>query len=244
MQGRIIANSLRVLQVIHGYPPRYNAGSEVYTQTLSRGLAGQGHSVSVFSRKEDPFRPDYELTTEAESTEPRITLFVVNLANGRDRYRHAEVDARFDEVLDRTNPEVVHIGHLNHLSTSMVERASRRRIPIVFTLHDYWLMCPRGQFLQANIGGEQWALCDGQEDRKCSVHCYSRYYTGLAEAKVEDEEYWTIGLRIEWNTSVRWWSALIFSSRLQNTFETDLWMSLDFPATRWSTWTTALTMRG
>lgn len=28
---------MRILQVIHGYPPRYNAGSEVYTQTLAHG---------------------------------------------------------------------------------------------------------------------------------------------------------------------------------------------------------------
>ena len=33
--------SMRVLQVIHGYPMRYNAGSEVYTQGLSQVLAGR-----------------------------------------------------------------------------------------------------------------------------------------------------------------------------------------------------------
>ena len=32
---------MKILQVIHGYPMRYNAGSEVYTQTLCQGLAGQ-----------------------------------------------------------------------------------------------------------------------------------------------------------------------------------------------------------
>ena len=162
----------------------------MYTQTLAHGLEGQGHSVSVFCRKEDPFRPDYELTSEVDPSDPRISLFIVNLPNGRDRYRHAEVDARFDGVLRRIDPAVVHLGHLNHLSTSIVEKASARRIPVVFTLHDYWLMCPRGQFLQANLGGEVWAACDGQEDRRCSVHCYSKYYTGLSDAAVGDEEYW------------------------------------------------------
>ena len=32
---------MRIVQVVHGYPPRYNAGSEVYTQTLSRSLANR-----------------------------------------------------------------------------------------------------------------------------------------------------------------------------------------------------------
>ena len=44
--------SVKVLQVIHGYPPRYNAGSEVYTQTLCHALAGRCE-VCVFTREED-----------------------------------------------------------------------------------------------------------------------------------------------------------------------------------------------
>ena len=43
---------MKVLQVIHGYPMRYNAGSEVYTQTLCHGLAAAGHEVHVFTREE------------------------------------------------------------------------------------------------------------------------------------------------------------------------------------------------
>jgi predicted dithiol-disulfide oxidoreductase (DUF899 family) len=45
---------MRILQVIHGYPMRFNAGSEVYTQALAQGLADR-HTVRVFTRHEDPF---------------------------------------------------------------------------------------------------------------------------------------------------------------------------------------------
>ena len=41
---------MKILQVIHGYPMRYNAGSEVDTQTLCRALA-QRHDVHVFTRE-------------------------------------------------------------------------------------------------------------------------------------------------------------------------------------------------
>ncbi len=54
---------MKVLLVIHGYPMRYNAGSEVYTQTLAHGLAGR-HEVHVFTREENAFAPDYELRQE------------------------------------------------------------------------------------------------------------------------------------------------------------------------------------
>ena len=134
---------MRILKVIHGYPMRYNAGSEVYSQTLCQGLA-EKHDVHVFTREENPFAPAYALTTDVDPDDPRIRLHLVNMANFKDRYRNEGVDDRFSEVLDVVRPDVVHVGHLNHLSTSIIARAAAAKTPVVFTLHDYWLMCPRG----------------------------------------------------------------------------------------------------
>jgi len=184
---------MRVLQVIHGYPMRYNAGSEVYTQTLCHGLVERGHEVRVFTREEDPFRPDYTVRDEVDEEDPRVRLQVVNLPNHKDRYRQEGIDRRFAALLDEFQPDVVHIGHLNHLSTSLVTEASRRGLPIVFTLHDYWLMCPRGQFMQMfpEDPTNLWAACDGQEDRKCAERCYARYFSGAPEEREHDVATWT-----------------------------------------------------
>ena len=96
---------------------------------------------------------------------------------------------------------MVHIGHLNHLSTSLVFEARARRIPVVFTLHDYWLMCPRGQFIQMypQDATDVWAVCDGQDDRKCAVRCYVRYFSGGEDEYEDDAAYWTgwVGRRME-----------------------------------------------
>ena len=56
---------MKILQVIHGYPMRFNAGSEVYTQALCHGLA-ERHEVHVFTRAEDPFTPDFGLRVETD----------------------------------------------------------------------------------------------------------------------------------------------------------------------------------
>ena len=183
---------MRVLQVIHGYPMRFNAGSEVYTQALAQGLSWR-HEIRVFTRAENPFAPEAALTTEFDADDPRVQLQLVNLPNSRDRYRREGVDDRFQEVLADFKPDVVHIGHLNHLSTSLVDVAHARGIPIVFTLHDFWLMCPRGQFLQnsASSPSSPLALCDGQEDRKCAESCYSRYFSGSPEEREQDVAHWT-----------------------------------------------------
>jgi glycosyltransferase involved in cell wall biosynthesis/MoaA/NifB/PqqE/SkfB family radical SAM enzyme len=182
---------MKILQVIHGYPMRYNAGSEVYTQTLCQGLAGH-HEVHVFTREEDSFAPDYRLKIESDPDDPRITLHIVNNPRNKDRYRATGIDQRFAEVIERVKPDIVHLGHLNHLSTSMLREAARRQVPIVYTLHDYWVMCPRGQFMQMfpEDSHELWAACDGQDDRKCAERCYARYFSGAPEEYEQDLAYW------------------------------------------------------
>ena len=183
---------MKILKVIHGYPMRYNAGSEVYTQTLCQKLADR-HEIHVFTREENPFAPDFRLRTESDAEDPRVALHVVNNPRSKDRYRAAGVDRCFAEVLDQLQPHLVHIGHLNHLSTSLTREAAKREVPIIYTLHDYWLMCPRGQFMQMfpEDPNNLWAACEGQEDRKCAERCYARYFSGAADEYEVDVAYWT-----------------------------------------------------
>jgi len=140
-----------------------------------------------------PCAPDYRVRTETDPDDPRITLHLVNNPRNKDRYRVPGIDQRFAELLDRLRPDIVHVGHLNHLSTSLLAEAASREIPIVYTLHDYWVMCPRGQFMQTFPSDPQnlWAACDGQEDRKCAERCYSRYFSGAPEEHELDMAYWT-----------------------------------------------------
>ena len=82
---------MKILQVIHGYPMRYNAGSEVYTQGLAQALA-ERHEVHVFTRQENPFLPDFAIQHEVDPADPRITVHVINMARAWDRYRNRDVD--------------------------------------------------------------------------------------------------------------------------------------------------------
>lgn len=183
---------MKVLKVIHGYPMRYNAGSEVYSQMLCHALAEE-HEVRVFTREEDPFAMDFAMRTECDELDARVLKYLVNVPRSKDRYRHVAVDQRFAEVLDVYQPHVVHVGHLNHLSTSLLTEAAAREIPIVYTLHDYWVMCPRGQFMQffAEDPTELWAACDGQEHQKCAERCYARYFSGSPNERAQDVEMWS-----------------------------------------------------
>lgn len=182
---------MKVLKIIHGYPMRYNAGSEVYSLTLCSALA-DAHEVQVFTRMEDPFQPDYVMHQELDSYDPRVLLHVINIPLERQRYRyiHQQIDQQAAIVLEAFKPDVVHIGHLNHLSLTIVEEVATRHIPIIYTLHDYWLMCPRGQFIQRNSSPDTWALCDGQVDQKCAVNCYQGHFSGDPLLYEQDVKVW------------------------------------------------------
>ncbi|NGX51523.1 MAG: D-inositol-3-phosphate glycosyltransferase [Chlamydiae bacterium] len=182
---------MKIVKVIHGYPPRYSAGSEVYTKTLCHELVRQGHEVIVFSREENAYKQEYSITWEVDPDCEAIKLCLINMAHSRDGYQHTVLDRIFGQVLDDQHPDLVHVGHLNHLSTSIISEAHKRNIPIVFTLHDFWLMCPRGQFLQTinSKTSDLYPVCDSQDDKKCAQKCYWRYFSTQNDS--EDLSYWT-----------------------------------------------------
>ncbi|MFA6011325.1 MAG: glycosyltransferase [Desulfobacteraceae bacterium] len=195
---------MKILKVIHGYPTRYNAGSEVYSQTLCHGLIEKKHKVEVFTRIEDSFSPDYALFSDRDNEQPEIRIHLVNMPRAKDGYRHQGVDDQFEKIIMSFDPDIIHIGHLNHLSTSIPMVAEKFNIPVVYTLHDYWLMCPRGQFMQMfpqsrNDLDRLWDVCDGQVDRKCALRCYLRYFSGLEETYATDLIYWKnwVGRRMD-----------------------------------------------
>lgn len=186
---------MHLLKIIHGYPPLYNAGSEVYSQSVCNELTRRGHRVSVFTRGEDPYAPDHAIRRERRGG---VDLYITNKAREKDGYAHPDLDAAFGRLLDELRPDAAHIGHLNHLSTGLPGELAKRGIPVLFTLHDFWLLCPRGQFLQINFAQSEFhCLCPGQQNERCARQCYNRFF-GQGDAE-SDLTYWTnwIGRRME-----------------------------------------------
>ena len=188
---------MRILEVIHGYPPRYNAGSEIYTQLVSEAFSRNGHDVAVFCRQENPYVEEFGLNIEENNG---LRLYVVNHCSSKDKFKTEAIEDKFRQVMDAEMPDVVHIGHLNHLSTGIPSISKQKGAAVVYTLHDYWLACPRGQFLQTapdNLGN--WPHCPGQEDERCAERCYSRMHTGTADMRLLDISYWTAWINSRMN---------------------------------------------
>lgn len=180
---------MHILKIIHGYPPNYNAGSEVYSQSVCNELSKR-HKISVFTREENLYAPDFFIRHEKQSG--NLDLYIVNNPQGKDGYRHKPMDDNFAELLSKIKPDIACIGHLNHLSTGLIDELNKQQIPIVFMLHDYWLMCPRGQFLTRSIGKpNNFQVCNGQSDRKCACDCYEVYFSGKETEREQNITGWS-----------------------------------------------------
>lgn len=160
---------MRIAQVVHGLPPEALGGTETYVAHLAYALAHQGHAVGVFTRVADASRKDYAVECGSQDGYEvmRINNTFVRLEPFARSYVNAEVACRFGAFLDAFAPEIVHFHHLMYLSTSCIDEAVRRHIPMVMTLHDYWLICQRGRFLKPDL-----SVCPGQSDEGCA-QCFA-----------------------------------------------------------------------
>lgn len=168
---------MKILQVVHGFPPKQRAGTEVLTYNLSKELA-KNHEVHVFY-------PVYQ----KEKTHEKIISFkkdgiihhqvikIDNLLSNTWKilqfnpvmvaYRDVKIEKKFEELLDEIDPDIVHFQHLAGLSV-VLPLIAKEYSSVVLTLNDYWLVCPTTHFLDA-----EGRICTRSSPERCS-RCVSK----------------------------------------------------------------------
>jgi glycosyltransferase involved in cell wall biosynthesis len=138
---------MRILHVVHQYPPDHVGGTELYTQGLARRQAAAGHEVAVFcpEASRDPagepvVEDGVRVYRAGGGGRGRLAVFLSLMGSGR-------LSAVFGEVLAAEQPDVVHVQHLMGLPVAIVEKLRAAGIPYVITLHDYWYGCANAQLL-------------------------------------------------------------------------------------------------
>ena len=157
---------MKIVHALHAFPPFSRAGSENYVEALAQEQLRR-HEVIVFHRVADPARPEYEMSEASWESLPvvRVNRTFRDFGSFRDSYRSDAVAQAFGAFLDRARPDLVHFHHVTCLSTTCVHEARQRGVGVVFTLHDFWLLCPRGQLLRRDL-----SLCERHDDADC-VRC-------------------------------------------------------------------------
>lgn len=163
----------------------YRRGGDcIYMLNLEKLLKAHGHEVAVFAM-------DYPENLDT----PWKKYFPKNMSKlmafTRPFGSH-EVKSKFKKLLDDFKPDVVHLNNVHtQLSPVMAELAHQRGIKVVWTLHDYKLLCPRYDCLKNGnticetcFNGDKKACLDN----KCMKGSKLASFIGYKEAVVWNRE--------------------------------------------------------
>ena len=144
---------MKVVLLTSLYFPNMPGGVERAVKTLAEALLARGHEPVVICTSTDgQTRRD---VVDGVPVHYVALRNVYPLRPNERRHRlakpiwHAIDTANIamagvvGELLDRERPDVLHTNNLAGFSALTWSAASSRRLPIVHTLHDYYLLCPR-----------------------------------------------------------------------------------------------------
>jgi glycosyltransferase involved in cell wall biosynthesis len=133
---------LKILLSNKFYYPK--GGDCVYSLELEKLLKKNGHEVAFFAMDNEKNLP----SVFSKYFPSVIDYSSRNLSNIKEQVLRpvysAEVRMKFASLLRDFRPDVVHVNNIHsQLSPVIVKEASEKGIPVVWTLHDYKLICSR-----------------------------------------------------------------------------------------------------
>jgi glycosyltransferase involved in cell wall biosynthesis len=168
------ATNMKLLLATYNLPPERYGGTEVYLESLVAELR-RNYSVELLagSPGEPPELAPGQRFHLAPGSCWDVPAWRLTLDGARytmpELYttRCSDLRAYWVEWLSQRAPDLLHIhGYSLTVSLSLMEAAAELRIPIVSTLHNVPLLCPRGDFVTWR--GE---ICDGRAELLKCMHC-------------------------------------------------------------------------
>ena len=140
----------------------YRRGGDcIYMLSLEQLLKSYGHEVAVFAM-DYPENQDSTWSKYFPQNMSKLMAFTRPFGS-------AEVKTKFNQLLNDFKPDVVHLNNVHtQLSPVMAELAHQKGIKVVWTLHDYKLLCPRYDCLRD--GKEICELCFNGDKTPCKTY--------------------------------------------------------------------------
>lgn len=147
----------------------YNkGGAETVCFNTGRMLEEHGHNVMYFTLKwpENNPSPFSKYFPESKETRRGPVRQVKNMVN---YFYHFEAARKMERLILDERPDIAHI-HLmwGQITPSIFPVLRRYNVPILFTVHDYRIVCPAYTFRDG--GGRICEACQGRHFYKCFTH--------------------------------------------------------------------------
>ncbi len=159
---------MRILLVVHGFPPSFTAGAERRAERMAQWFVSHHHEVQVVA-VESLEAPGFSAQAKIENGFVVHRLYYDVNESGNPfqaLYEYAPVEAFLSQLIQDNSFDLIHIvsGYLLGLSAIRVGR--QFGLPLVLTLTDYWFMCARINLVRAND-----ELCAGPVSMEVCTRC-------------------------------------------------------------------------
>jgi glycosyltransferase involved in cell wall biosynthesis len=159
----------------------YNRGGDcIYSIHLEKFLKKAGYDVAFFSM-------NYPKNFESKWSEYWVSEF--SAKNFMRPFGDRETKIKFTKLLDDFKPDIVHLNNIHtQISPIIAKIAHSRNIKVIWTLHDYKLICP--SYLCLNGKGEICEKCFGGKKNYCTANrCIKNNWLYSFVAQKESEKW-------------------------------------------------------
>jgi len=175
---------LKIVHVVHQYPPEFRGGTETCVQVLSAAQAARGDAAFIVAGS-DARHPDGELRLEAVNHVPVCRVLRRPGENYSMDHRSPRVAQQVVELIVNERPDVVHLHHTLNLSGDLAARVSAAGLPVVITLHDFTTVCAR--FFLSRPDGESCAEHFPLPSARCDACVLPDFPAGGEALRIERE---------------------------------------------------------
>ncbi|MHC1721413.1 MAG: glycosyltransferase family 4 protein [Clostridiaceae bacterium] len=136
-------------------------GSETYYFSLNKLLTAHGHEVAVFSMEDERNIPSEYSDYFVKNIDYNKGTTLLNKIKLAAKFIYSfEAASKLEKLITDFKPDIAHLHIFQHqLSPSILWTLKKNKIPIVYTAHDFKMVCPnyrmlaKGRICEACNGG-------------------------------------------------------------------------------------------
>ena len=185
---------MRILIVIHAYPPSFVGGAELRAERTARALAARGHEVAVLCIESLKAAETRLVTSEHLQDGVLVHRLYVKsptkLGDSHEARDEHIVSTMLDQLIGRWRPDVLHLFSGYLMGGDVIATAKAHRIALVVSVTDFWWMCHRINLVRTNG-----SRCDGPtpvERTRCQLEIYRRYRLPAKVAPTLVDGFWNL----------------------------------------------------